>query len=118
MTGRSLLSRQRLGWFLASFLGGVFLVGFGYFKHLFDGERCWLAIGGVAVCWLVISAATWIAAKDVDRAEEFFNKNPWKCCAAAGARSADPGHPSPPPQRPQSVCPSALQADTYYVSIY
>src|SRR5262249_28467140 len=41
-----------------------------------------------------------------------------RCCAAAGGRSDDPGHPSPPPQRPQPLCPSALQADTYYVSIY
>jgi len=28
--------------------------------------------------WLVISAATWIAARDIDKAEEFFKKNRWK----------------------------------------
>ena len=78
MTGRALLSRQRLSWLVASVLGGVFLVGFGYWKHLFDGEWRWLAIAGIAACWLVISAATWIAARDVGRAEEFFKKNRWR----------------------------------------
>lgn len=53
-------------------------MGFAYSKHLFDGEWRWLAIGGITVSWLVISAATWIAAKDADKAEEFLRKNPWK----------------------------------------
>jgi hypothetical protein len=78
MTSKSARSRKLLSWLVASLLGGVFLLAFAYAKHLFDSEWRWLAIGGVAVSWLVISAATWIARKDVDKAEEFFRKNPWK----------------------------------------
>lgn len=78
MTAKSPHSRKRLSWFIASLLGGVFLVGFAYAKHLFEGEWRWLAISGVALAWLIISAATWIMAKDVDKAEKFLRKNPWK----------------------------------------
>ena len=69
MIRKSPSTRKLLSWLVASLLGGVFLVGFGYAKHLFEGEWRWLAVGGVTVCWLVISAATWIAAKDIDRAD-------------------------------------------------
>jgi hypothetical protein len=78
MAPKSLFTRKRLSWFVASLLGGVFLVGFGYAKHLFEGEWRWLAIDGLTVCWFVISAATWIAAKDTDKAEGFLKKHPWK----------------------------------------
>ena len=78
MTRKSLSTQKLLSWLAASLLGGVFLVGFGYAKHLFEGEWRWLAVGGVTVCWLVISAATWIAARDIDRAEEFIKRHPWK----------------------------------------
>jgi len=39
-------------------------------KCLFEGQWRWFAIGAVALCWLVIGAATWLAAKDIEKAEE------------------------------------------------
>ena len=78
MARKPLLTRKRLIWLFASLLGCVFLIAFGYAKHLFEGEWRWLAIGGLTACWLVISVATWIAAKDIDKAEAFLKRYPWK----------------------------------------
>ena len=82
----SLLSSRRHAWLVASALGGVFIAGFGYVRHYFEGEWRWFAVTAAVVCWLVISAAVWIAAKeDAEKTaakellkKEFRKRNWWK----------------------------------------
>jgi hypothetical protein len=69
-----LSKRKVLSWCIASLLGGVFLIAFAHHRHYFEGSTRWPVIGAVILCWLLISAAVWIAANDrsLDKVEDAF----------------------------------------------
>jgi hypothetical protein len=78
MSRKPLTLRQHISWHLSSVICGALLVGFGYYRRLFEGDLRWLMVATLVLVWLLVVAITSPYYKDRGREnlEEFYRKRP------------------------------------------
>lgn len=55
MKSRKLSHAQRIAWYTASAVFGIFLIVFGYFEDIFsDQQTRWVAIFIFTLCWIIV----------------------------------------------------------------